>query len=294
MTLHCHGYLVLQNWRFSRAWLETCKKFIRYLSSRVSAQPWLQWITIPFPSDAVNDQSLCAFGVTTSALKLFVRTLHVIQWVARSVTVQYIQSANTPYLHTEYRCPLLCIQGVPSSHPRPETSYPVFLSVPLRRCQANTSNYPRPLLPHCFNSWFTIRLQILRYMIWLSGPHRKIRVNNHYLYNLLTVNSQVFFINRIHHVTWRPCLFVCLTLRPCRRCSVQVGTFVRMTVSLTNLPMSQTTWRRKIVWYWIVNGKGCWRKRSCYSLCYYCNIFVQEVRKPRKTESRLSVFRRNF
>lgn len=67
-----------------------CKKFIRYLSSRVSAQPRLQWITTPLPSDTISDQSLCAFNVTTSARKVFVSTLLVIKWVA----VQYTQSAN--------------------------------------------------------------------------------------------------------------------------------------------------------------------------------------------------------
>jgi len=108
----------------------TCKKFIRFLSSRVSAQPRLQWITTPFPSDTISDQSLCAFGVTTSALKVYVRTLLVMKLVARSVTVQYsTHNLQTLYfLHTECRCPLLCIQYVPSSHPSPETSYLFFFS----------------------------------------------------------------------------------------------------------------------------------------------------------------------
>ena len=55
-------------------------------------------------------------------------------------------------------------------------------------------------------------------------------------------------------------------------------------VTAKKLPKSQAIWRRKIGWYWIVNGRGYWTKRSCYSLCYCCNIFVQEMKKPRKTE----------
>jgi hypothetical protein len=90
----------------------TCKKFIRFLSSRVSAQPRLQWITTQFPSDTISDQSLCAFGVTTSALKVFVRALLVIKLVARSLYSTVHAIFKHYFLHTECRCPLLCIQDV--------------------------------------------------------------------------------------------------------------------------------------------------------------------------------------
>jgi len=123
------------------------------------------------------------------------------------------------------------------------------------------------------------------YAVWVNRQRRKIRVNNHYLYNLRTINSQVFFTkyNTSHYVEAMSVRLSVVTPMSQIQHSGGRASFVHITACLTKLPMFQAIWRKKIR-YWIVNGKGCWRKRSCYSLCYYCNIFVQELRKPRKTE----------
>lgn len=154
-ALHCQGYLVLQKWRSSEAWLETYKTFIV--------------ICLP---------SLCA---ATTALDYHIISFRHVKWPALPC-VRFRQlpplgrlwehcfnkmNGKSYYntVHTVSKHFICCIQNV-AVHCfafrglRVHTEarrlvvlfFYFFLSVPLRRCQANISNYPRPLFPHYFNS----------------------------------------------------------------------------------------------------------------------------------------------